>query len=161
MRLLKALLMLSCSPALKKLVAMVGGSFTIYKGIVDLCAAKYRDSEGLYVGLKETAYCSLRSQLLMAIHDSGANELCSKVDSLSCISHGNVEHIDGKTSLLVSLACHTHEDRSISGRIVSCPGLCPKPTHCKVRLIEPIRFSYPLALLPLTGFRDSVRLGLW
>lgn len=60
---------------------MVGGSFTIYKGIVDLCAAKYRDSEGLYVGLKETAYCSLRSQLLMALHDAGANELCSKVDS--------------------------------------------------------------------------------
>ena len=58
---------------------MVGGSFTIYKGIVDLCAAKYRDSEGLYVGLKETAFCSLRSQLLMALHDSGANELCSKV----------------------------------------------------------------------------------
>lgn len=57
----------------------MGGSFKIYKGIVDLCAAKYRDSEGLYVGLKETAFCSLRSQLLMALHDSGANELCSKV----------------------------------------------------------------------------------
>lgn len=57
---------------------MVGGSFTIYKGIVDLCVAKYRDSEGLYVGLKDTAFCSLRSQLLMALHDAGANELCSK-----------------------------------------------------------------------------------
>lgn len=71
----------TCSPALKKLVAMVGGSFKIYKGIADLCAAKYRDSEGLYVGLKETAYCGLRSQLLMALHDNGANELCSKVAS--------------------------------------------------------------------------------
>ena len=70
----------ACSPALKKLVAMVRGSFTIYKGIVDLCAARYRDSEGLYVGLKETAYCSLRSQLLMALHDSGANDLCAKVN---------------------------------------------------------------------------------
>lgn len=58
---------------------MVGGSFKIYKGIVDLCSAKYKASEGLYVGLKETAFCSLRSQLLMALHDSGANELCNKV----------------------------------------------------------------------------------
>lgn len=58
---------------------MVGGSHKIYKGIVDLCVSKYRESEGLYVGLKETAYCSLRSQLLMALHDAGANELCSKV----------------------------------------------------------------------------------
>ena len=80
--------LLPCSPALKKLVAMVGGSFTIYKGIVDLCVAKYRDSEALYVGLKETAYCSLRSQLLMALHDAGANELCSRVGLLeaSCIA---------------------------------------------------------------------------
>ena len=79
--------LLPCSPALKKLVAMVGGSFTIYKGIVDLCVAKYRDSEALYIGLKETAYCSLRSQLLMALHDAGANELCSRVGYLeaSCI----------------------------------------------------------------------------
>lgn len=68
-----------CSPALKKLVAMVGNSFVIYKGIADLCTAKYRDSEGVYVGLKEAAYCSLRCQLLMALHDSGAHELCTKV----------------------------------------------------------------------------------
>ncbi len=64
---------------MKKLVVMVGGSFKIYKGIVDLCSAKYKASEGLYIGLKETAFCSLRSQLLMALHDSGANELCNKV----------------------------------------------------------------------------------
>ena len=77
-------LLYQCSPALKKLVAMVGSSFKIYKGIADLCTAKYRDSEGLYVGLKETAFCSLRSQLLMALHDSGANELCGKVAFKPC-----------------------------------------------------------------------------
>ena len=68
-----------CSEALKKLVAMVGTSFSIYQGIADLCTAKYRDSEGVYVGLKEAAYCSLRCQLLMSLHDNGANELCAQV----------------------------------------------------------------------------------
>ena len=59
------------------------GSANVYRGIVDLCVAKYRDSEGLYIGLKETAFCSLRSQLLMALHDAGANDLCSKVPCVS------------------------------------------------------------------------------
>ena len=30
---------------------------------------KYRDSEGLYCGFNELSYCTLRSQLLMALHD--------------------------------------------------------------------------------------------
>ena len=33
---------------------------------------KYRDSEGLYVGAKELSYCTLRSQLLMALHDDNS-----------------------------------------------------------------------------------------
>ena len=40
---------------------------------------KYRDAEGLYVGTREAAYCALRAQLLMALHDAGATELCSQV----------------------------------------------------------------------------------
>ena len=30
---------------------------------------KYRDSDSLYVGFKEQSYCTLRAQLLMALHD--------------------------------------------------------------------------------------------
>jgi len=66
------------SPALKKLAAMVGRSGAIYRGIAELCAARLRDSEGLVLGLREAAFCSLRSQLLMALHDGGATELCAK-----------------------------------------------------------------------------------
>ena len=62
----------------------MGGSFSIYQGIADLCTAKYRDSEGVYVGLKESAFCSLRCQLLMALHDTGANELCANVSLSYC-----------------------------------------------------------------------------
>ena len=58
---------------------MVGGSFAIYRGVAELCTLRYRDSEALYVGLTDTAYCSLRSQLLMALHDVGHQELCTQV----------------------------------------------------------------------------------
>lgn len=40
---------------------------------------KYRDAEGLYVGTREAAFCALRAQLLMALHDAGATELCAQV----------------------------------------------------------------------------------
>ena len=40
---------------------------------------RYRDAEGLYVGTREAAFCALRAQLLMALHDAGATELCSQV----------------------------------------------------------------------------------
>lgn len=70
---------LSRSPLLKKLVSMVGRSHAIYKGIMDLCCARLRDSESAYCGVKEAAYCSLRSQLLMALHDANIVELTSKV----------------------------------------------------------------------------------
>ena len=41
----------------------------IYRGIIDLTVTKFRDSDSLYIGIKETGYCILRSQLLMACHD--------------------------------------------------------------------------------------------
>jgi len=31
-----------------------------------------RDAEGLYVGFKELSYCTLRAQLLMALHDDNS-----------------------------------------------------------------------------------------
>ena len=37
--------------------------------VVELCLVKYRDAEGLYCGSAELSYCTLRSQLLMALHD--------------------------------------------------------------------------------------------
>ena len=40
---------------------------------------KYRDSEGLYVGLPEAAFCTARSQLLMNLHDAGIAEISSQV----------------------------------------------------------------------------------
>jgi len=57
---------------------MVGRSGAIYRGIADLCGARLRDSEGLVLGLREAAFCALRSQLLMALHDGGATDLCAK-----------------------------------------------------------------------------------
>lgn len=38
--------------------------------MMDLCVTKFKESEGVYVGPKEAGYCLLRSQLLMAFHDS-------------------------------------------------------------------------------------------
>ena len=53
----------------------------VYRGMMDLCVSKFKESEGLYVGPKEAGYCLLRSQLLMAFHDNAAyrslaNEVC-------------------------------------------------------------------------------------
>lgn len=82
-----------CSPTLKKLMAMVGKSHAIYKGIMDLCAVRLRDSESAYCGVKEAAYCCLRSQLLMALHDANIIELTSKVRTMQisasacCLHH--------------------------------------------------------------------------
>ena len=67
--------------AVQKLLGMIGRSGAIYWGIVDLVVMRLRDSEGLVLGLRETALCSLRSQLLMALHDANATELCNKVRS--------------------------------------------------------------------------------
>jgi hypothetical protein len=69
----------ACSTSLKKLVAMVGRSAPIFRGVVDLVCARLRDSTAPYIGLKEAAYCSLRSQLLMALHDVGATDITAKV----------------------------------------------------------------------------------
>jgi hypothetical protein len=54
----------------------------VYRGMMDLCVSKFKESEGLYVGPNQAGYCLLRSQLLMAFHDNAsfrqlANEVCS------------------------------------------------------------------------------------
>ncbi|KAG2491041.1 hypothetical protein HYH03_010488 [Edaphochlamys debaryana] len=51
------------------LKGMVGSSPKIYNQIVELCCVKFRDAEGLYVGVRECSYAALRAQLLMALHD--------------------------------------------------------------------------------------------
>jgi len=65
------------SAALRRLTAMVDHSQVVYRGIVDLCIARYRDSEAQFVGMKEAALCALRSQLLMSLHDAGETGICA------------------------------------------------------------------------------------
>lgn len=85
------------SKAVQTLKNMVGTSAKIYGNVTELCVVKYRDSECLYTGLKETSYCTLRSQLLMALHDddTGMVQRRDKCHSLAwtldaCINHGFV-----------------------------------------------------------------------
>ena len=68
-----------CSAALKRLMGMAGRSLAIYNGLADLCRVRLRDSESPYCGVKEASYCTLRSQLLMALHDNNISEITSKV----------------------------------------------------------------------------------
>ena len=58
-----------CRASLKKLVAMVGRSTTIYRRICTVLAASLRSSSSGAFGFPEAALCTLRSQLLMALHD--------------------------------------------------------------------------------------------
>ena len=59
----------------------------MYKGISELCMIKYRDSEGLYVGLTEAAFCTARSQLLMSLHDAQRSELTAQVRQVPVDRH--------------------------------------------------------------------------
>jgi len=59
------------SPALKKLVAMVGRSPAVYRGVCDLIAARVREAPGLVTAPRTAGAAALRSQLLMALHDAG------------------------------------------------------------------------------------------
>ena len=72
-----------CSAALKRLMGMAGRSLAIYNGLADLCRVRLRDSESPYCGVKEASYCTLRSQLLMALHDNNISEITSKVSVFS------------------------------------------------------------------------------
>lgn len=63
------------SPSLRKLVAMVGRSPAVYRGVCDLVAARVRDAPGLVLGPRAAAHAALRSQLVMALHDAGAADL--------------------------------------------------------------------------------------
>ena len=58
---------------------MAGRSLAIYNGLADLCRVRLRDSESPYSGVKEASYCTLRSQLIMALHDNNISEITSKV----------------------------------------------------------------------------------
>lgn len=49
---------------------MIGNSTLIHKAISEFCAARLRDSESLYLGLRECGFCTLRSQLTMRLHDA-------------------------------------------------------------------------------------------
>ncbi|CAL5228021.1 g11083 [Coccomyxa viridis] len=66
------------SAALKRLTGMAGRSLAIYNGLADLCRVRLRDSESPYCGIKEASYCTLRSQLIMALHDNNISEITSK-----------------------------------------------------------------------------------
>ena len=77
---------LMCSAALKRLTGMAGRSLAIYNGLADLCRVRLRDSESPYCGVKEASYCTLRSQLLMALHDNNISEITSKVSAF-CTVH--------------------------------------------------------------------------
>lgn len=79
----------SGSAALQRLVHMVGSSVTVYRGIIDVCVAVFRDHHEAGQaagGMREAALCSLRSQLLMALHDVGESRLCTAEPShkLAC-----------------------------------------------------------------------------
>jgi len=69
------------SAALRQLVAMVGSSPSVYRGIVDLCTIRFREQDSekqtQSVGMKDAALCALRSQLLMAMHDAGETNITS------------------------------------------------------------------------------------
>ena len=73
------LLHVLCSAALKRLTGMAGRSLAIYNGLADLCRVRLRDSEQSYCGVKEASYCTMRSQLVMALHDNNVSEITSKV----------------------------------------------------------------------------------
>ena len=51
---------------------MVGRSQRIYKGLATLCAQRLKDAQGLVMGMQEGALCTLRSQLLMTLHDANS-----------------------------------------------------------------------------------------
>ncbi len=54
----------------------------VYRGMMDLCVSKFKESEGLYVGPNQAGYCLLRSQLLMAFHDNASfRQLANEVGS--------------------------------------------------------------------------------
>jgi negative elongation factor B len=69
------------SAALRQLVAMVGASPSVYRGIVDLCTVRFEkideEKQTQSVGMKDAALCALRSQLLMAMHDAGETSITS------------------------------------------------------------------------------------
>lgn len=63
------------STAVQRLKQMVGTSLKIYSNIIELCVVKFRDSDAAYISLREASYCSLRFQVLMALHDENVRSI--------------------------------------------------------------------------------------
>jgi len=83
------------SASLQKLTQLVGQSSAIYKRIVDLIIARFREGGGggvasatkttstssnssTIMGVYESGLCALRAQLLMSLHDQGVTEVCGE-----------------------------------------------------------------------------------
>lgn len=82
------------SAALQGLVEIIGSSRSIYDAVMSQCRSSYAEKGG-------SADCSLRSQLLMSLHDAGGEDLCAhdRVHKLAwlldaCAKKG---HIDTKS----------------------------------------------------------------
>ena len=75
------------SPALRQLVEVVGASRRIYDSIMALCRTSYAESG-------RSGECALRFQLLMALRDAGASELCEgdRVYQLACCLDACARH---------------------------------------------------------------------
>jgi len=56
---------------------MIGSSLQVYRGVVDLLRAKWAALAHAHLALPDLALPALRSQLLMALHDRQATELCA------------------------------------------------------------------------------------
>jgi hypothetical protein len=83
------------SASLQKLTQLVGQSSAIYKRIVDLIIARFREggrggvasatkttstssNSSTVMGVYESGLCALRAQLLMSLHDQGVTEVCGE-----------------------------------------------------------------------------------
>lgn len=107
------------SASLQKLTQLVGQSSAIYKRIVDLIIARFREGGGggvasttkttstssnssTIMGVYESGLCALRAQLLMSLHDQGVTEVCGE-DAVyrfvltldSCVKEGSGGEVVG------------------------------------------------------------------
>lgn len=74
------------SPALTRLVEMVGSNPDLYRGINEIFTAKYGDRESsIYVGMKEAAICTCKTQLLMSLYDGEQAAVCATDPTFSLV----------------------------------------------------------------------------
>ncbi|MEW5319650.1 MAG: hypothetical protein WDW38_010793 [Sanguina aurantia] len=98
------------SRILQGLKGMLGTSQKIYGYINKLNVAQFKRTEELYLGVRDTSYCTLRSQLLMSLHDDN-NPLAAR-DNLRWVSRLS----EVAKRRLVPLARHTRRLRPTPGR---------------------------------------------